>query len=100
VKTTRKNGRKWSNISVKKYHHRPVFGVNSGKVSLGSNQIQMNGRAKKGKSYVAPQVCGIHCVPPVIVVDIMARILVYNRYLQRRGMIRLRLAARGCGDAR
>jgi hypothetical protein len=30
LKTIRKNGRKWSNISVKKYHHKPVFGVRSG----------------------------------------------------------------------
>jgi hypothetical protein len=33
-KTMRKNGRKWSNISVKKYHHKPGFGVRSGSVSL------------------------------------------------------------------
>lgn len=33
-KTIKKKGRKWSNISVKKYHHRPVFGVRSGRVKL------------------------------------------------------------------
>lgn len=32
--TTRKNGLKWSNISVKKYHHSPGFGVKSGSVRL------------------------------------------------------------------
>jgi hypothetical protein len=34
LKTIKKKGRKWSNISVKKYHQRPVFGVRSGRVSL------------------------------------------------------------------
>ena len=29
-KTPRKNSRKESNISIKKYHHRPTFGVRSG----------------------------------------------------------------------
>ena len=33
-KTMRKNGQKWSNISVKKYHHNPGFGVKSGRVKL------------------------------------------------------------------
>ena len=34
VNTKRKNGRKWSNISVKKYHHNPGLGVRSGRVML------------------------------------------------------------------
>jgi len=34
-KTMRKNGLKWSNISVKKYHQRPGLGVRSGSVRLG-----------------------------------------------------------------
>jgi hypothetical protein len=42
----RKKGLKWSNISVKKYHHNPVLGVKSGKFKF------------------APQVCGIHWKPP------------------------------------
>jgi hypothetical protein len=33
-KTPRKNGRKWSNISVKKYHHMPTLGVRSDAVRL------------------------------------------------------------------
>ena len=33
-KTIKKNGLKWSNISVKKYHHRPGFGVKSGSNNL------------------------------------------------------------------
>ena len=40
VKTMRKKLRKWSNISVKKYHHRPTFGVRSGTVSLQSVCIE------------------------------------------------------------
>jgi hypothetical protein len=34
LKTMRKNGRKWSNISVKKYHQTPVLGVKSGNDNL------------------------------------------------------------------
>lgn len=30
----RKNGLKWSNISVKKYHQSPTLGVRSGNVKL------------------------------------------------------------------
>lgn len=33
-KTIKKKGRKWSNISVKKYHHKPGLGVRSGSVKL------------------------------------------------------------------
>lgn len=33
-KTPRKKGRKWSNISVKKYHHMPTLGVRSDTVNL------------------------------------------------------------------
>jgi hypothetical protein len=33
-KVIRKKGRKWSNISVKKYHHKPAFGVKSGRDNL------------------------------------------------------------------
>jgi hypothetical protein len=35
-----------------------------------------------------------------MLVDMMARIPAYNTYLQKRGMIRLRLAVSECGDAR
>ena len=34
LNTMRKNERKWSNISVKKYHHRPTLGVRSGRANL------------------------------------------------------------------
>ena len=33
-KIMRKKGLKWSNISVKKYHHRPGLGVKSGNANL------------------------------------------------------------------
>lgn len=34
VNTVRKKDLKWSNISVKKYHHNPAFGVKSGSKNL------------------------------------------------------------------
>ena len=36
-KTIKKNGLKWSNISVKKYHHKPGFGVKSVNINLHVN---------------------------------------------------------------
>ena len=53
--TMRKNGRKSSNISVKKYHHRPGFGVRSGNRML------------------APHVLVVQLRPPATTLDARVR---------------------------
>lgn len=63
----RKNGRKWSNISVKKYHHRPGFGVRSGNVKLLKKHIEQSrpDACQKGPldTHTAPQVRDIQPKP-------------------------------------
>jgi len=82
LKTIKKKGRKWSNISVKKYHQRPVFGVRSGRVS------------------VAPQVCGTQDQLPATNVDKPVKIPVYTENSPMRGIIFRKLFGMGLGDAR
>lgn len=43
--TIKKNGLKWSNISVKKYHQSPGFGVKSGRVSLKRQLLTASSKA-------------------------------------------------------
>lgn len=49
--TTKKKGLKWSNISVKKYHQSPGFGVKSGKVSLAMVISQTASTLKEWKGF-------------------------------------------------
>ena len=100
LKTTRKNGRKWSNISVKKYHHKPVFGVKSGKVSLGNWSGSVLTKDEINETHVAPHVWGTHWVPPTMMVEVIERILVYRMNCPKRGNAWRKLAVNGRGDAR
>lgn len=46
--TIKKNGLKWSNISVKKYHQSPGLGVKSGSRNLGKSQVGHGWTRQKG----------------------------------------------------
>lgn len=46
--TIKKNGLKWSNISVKKYHQSPGLGVKSGSRNLGKIQVGHGWTRQKG----------------------------------------------------
>jgi len=78
-KTTKKNGRKWSNISVKKYHQRPTLGVRSGSENW------------------EPHVEAIQFRFPVIKVDMAARTMLYSAYSTARGKRDLQGAGEACG---
>ena len=67
-KTIRKNGRKWSNISVKKYHHNPGLGVRSGRVSLVMIS-EVRDTSEDSDTHDAPHVCPTQCQFPHTRVD-------------------------------
>lgn len=82
LKTIRKNGRKWSNISVKKYHHNPVVGVKSGSV------------------IVAPHVWETHPQFPQIRVDASVKVAKYIPNSPKSGISLLILLCIALGEAR
>ena len=98
-KTMRKKGRKWSNISVKKYHHNPVFGVRSGRVKLNNTSSTME-LGNTVETYVAPHVCGIHAKFPVIKVEIKVNAAIYTRNSANKGESFRSSASVGFGEAR
>lgn len=99
-KTIKKNGRKWSNISVKKYHHTPVFGAKSGSVSLSSMLRWHHQRGNDVGAYVAPQVCGIHSQLPATKVETSVRAPKYSKSSLEKSRVFRRLFDIGWGEAR
>jgi hypothetical protein len=79
--TMRKKGRKWSNISVKKYHQTPGFGVRSGRVSD------------------APQDLETQVQFPATSVEISVKMVEYTATSTTNGKVLRRFAEKGFGDA-
>lgn len=63
-KTIKKNGLKWSNISVKKYHHSPGLGVRSGSKRLFPVSLMCR-KVLEEEIYTEPHVCSTHAQFPV-----------------------------------
>jgi hypothetical protein len=80
--TIKKKGLKWSNISVKKYHHIPGFGVRSGSMKP------------------APQVFAIQPMPPAAAVDAATRTRKCITNSSASGMAFIKLTESGFGEAR
>lgn len=80
--TAKKNGLKWSNISVKKYHQSPGLGVRS------------------GSRNPAPQVFRIHPQPPATKVDASTRVPKKTMNSTSKGMHLESFCGNGLGDAR
>lgn len=67
VNTIKKNGLKWSNISVKKYHHNPVLGV------------------KSGSNTPAKTFCPTQLHPPLVKADAPTRTAIYAKNSAKSG---------------
>jgi len=80
--TIRKNGLKWSNISVKKYHQSPGLGV------------------KSGSKNPAPQVFRTHPQPPATRVDVNTKATKKKANSVNKGMHLWSFCGNGLGDAK
>ena len=75
----RKNGLKWSNISVKKYHQSPGLGVRSGSVTLSLlGTLECSRIILGGNAYVDPHVCSTQFQLPQTSVDTKVRMTLYR----------------------
>ena len=100
-KIMRKNGLKWSNISVKKYHHRPGLGVKSGKANLHQiGQSRLYSENKWNKTHSAPQTLPTHDQPPEANVEASVRTKKYAENSTRYGNAFLRETGNFLGAAR
>jgi hypothetical protein len=100
-KIMRKNGLKWSNISVKKYHHRPGLGVKSGKANLHQiGQSRIYSEIKWKKTHSAPQTLPTHDQPPDANVEANVRTKKYAENSARCGNVFLRETGNFLGEAR
>lgn len=94
----RKNGRKWSNISVKKYHQSPGFGVKSGKVNLRGDQFLLSVKGiKRGVAYTEPQLCSTQDQLPQTTVEATVRAEKSRMNWPNNGMAARMLPEKGRG---
>lgn len=98
-KTIKKKGLKWSNISVKKYHQRPGFGVRSGKRSLANLVFKMRNHSSTLTTYGAPHDFSIHPQLPHTRVAAKDNNREYTTNSTRKGSVLRRSAVNGRGNA-
>jgi len=99
-KTIRKNGLKWSNISVKKYHQSPGLGVRSGSRNLMKKSSACANAKGKRESYPAPQEFRTHPQPPVTRVDANTKATKKKPNSTTKGMHLRSFCGNGLGEAK
>jgi len=99
--TIRKNGLKWSNISVKKYHQSPGLGVRSGSWNLSIIEVKPIARKQKAEAcYPAPQVFRTHPQPPATRADANSKATKYKANSANKGMHLRSLCGNNLGEAK
>ena len=96
----RKNGLKWSNISVKKYHQSPGLGVRSGSVTLSLvGKLNCSQKVSRNFPYVDPHVCSTQFQLPQTRVDTKVRMTLYKPKFPNAANILFEVMLAGRGEA-